>query len=81
MKAVKTLLLVVIFWLITSLTSYAQCAMCRITLENNVSNGSETVLAAQLNFGILYLFASPYLLIATIGFFWYINSRKSNKTG
>jgi len=53
--------------------------MCRATLETNVSNGSETVLAAQLNFGILYLFVSPYLMIAGIGLLWYINSRKSNK--
>jgi hypothetical protein len=51
--------------------------MCRATLETNVSNGSETVLAAQLNFGILYLFASPYIIIAVVGFFWYKNSRKS----
>ena len=40
----------------------AQCAMCRSTLENNVSNG-DVGIAAKLNFGILYLFLTPYLLV------------------
>jgi hypothetical protein len=77
MKQVRVILLSLITWLSFNIASYAQCAMCRATLETNVSNGSETVLAAQLNFGILYLFASPYLVIAAVGFFWYRNSRKS----
>ena len=52
----------------------AQCAMCRATVENNVSYG-ETSLASGLNFGILYLFVAPYLLIGAIAFFWYKKSR------
>ena len=79
MKKLRVILLTLIAWLSINIASYAQCAMCRATLETNVSNGSETVLAAQLNFGILYLFASPYLVIAAVGFFWYMNSKKSNK--
>ena len=77
MQRVKIFILTLITLLSVNIASYAQCAMCRATLETNVSNGSETVLAAQLNFGILYLFASPYLVIAAVGFFWYRNSRKS----
>jgi hypothetical protein len=78
MKRVINLFVLTLVALLSSqIASYAQCAMCRATLETNVSNGSETVLAAQLNFGILYLFASPYLIIAAVGFFWYMNSRKS----
>ena len=56
----------------------AQCAMCRASLENNVSNG-DVGYAARLNVGILYLFALPYLLIFTIGLLWYRRSQK-NKT-
>ncbi|EON75034.1 hypothetical protein ADIS_4523 [Lunatimonas lonarensis] len=52
----------------------AQCAMCRATIENNVSNGDTTV-GAGLNMGILYLFAAPYLLAMVIGFFWYRNAK------
>ena len=77
MKRIIITVLALIILVSVNITGYAQCAMCRATLETNVSNGSETVLAAQLNFGILYLFASPYLVIAAVGFFWYRNSRKS----
>ena len=52
----------------------AQCAMCRATLENNVSNG-EVGIAAGLNIGILYLFAAPYLVVAFIAYMWYKRSR------
>ncbi|MGB3588476.1 MAG: hypothetical protein WBA23_18160 [Tunicatimonas sp.] len=55
----------------------AQCAMCRATVENNVSYG-ETDLASGLNLGIMYLFVAPYLLVGAIAFFWYKKSRASN---
>lgn len=54
----------------------AQCAMCRATLENNVSNGKVGI-AAGINFGILYLFAAPYLAIVVLGILWYRTSRKN----
>jgi hypothetical protein len=53
---------------------WSQCAMCRATLENNVSNG-DTGIAAGINFGILYLFFTPYLAIAVIAYLWYRTSR------
>ena len=81
MKKVRVVLLTLIAWLSFNIVGFAQCAMCRATLETNVSNGSETVLASQLNFGILYLFASPYVVIAAEGFFWYKNSQKSKNQG
>jgi len=52
----------------------AQCAMCRATVENNVSNG-EIGIGAGLNFGILYLFVTPYLAIMVVGYLWYKNSK------
>ena len=59
-------------------SSYAQCAMCRATLENNVSNG-DIGIAAGINFGILYLFAMPYLLIGILAFMWYRKSKENAK--
>lgn len=56
---------------------YAQCAMCRATVENNVSNGVMDEEGMGLNGGILYLLAMPYLLIATVAFFWYQNMKKN----
>jgi hypothetical protein len=66
--------LLVGFFLVASLSSEAQCAMCRATLENNVSNGNIGI-AAGINTGILYLFFAPYLAVAVIAYFWYRNSR------
>jgi hypothetical protein len=56
----------------------AQCAMCRATLENNISNGNIGI-AAGINFGILYLFVAPYLAIATLAYFWYRTSKRNDK--
>lgn len=57
---------------------WAQCAMCRATLENNLSNG-DIGIGANINFGILYLFVMPYLAISVVGFFWYRNSKANAK--
>lgn len=63
-----------LFLAITAQYAVAQCAMCKATVENNVSSG-ETLFAENLNQGILYLFAAPYLAIAIIGYFWYKSSK------
>lgn len=54
----------------------AQCAMCRATLENNISNGNIGI-AAGINFGILYLFFAPYLFISLLAFLWYRTSKRN----
>jgi hypothetical protein len=70
---------VVFFFLIllTVAQASAQCAMCRTTLENNISQGNPGI-AAGINFGILYLLATPYLAIALIAFFWFRSSRRNS---
>lgn len=75
-KWVAKLFLLVIVIFVFSMEGSAQCAMCRATLENNVSNG-DIGIAAGINFGILYLFAAPYIVIALIGFFWYRASKRN----
>lgn len=57
-------------------SSFAQCAMCRAQLENNISNG-DIGIAAGINFGILYLFVAPYLAIGALAFFWYRSSKRN----
>ena len=60
--------------------AYSQCAMCRATVESNVGRGSkvpESDVGSGLNKGILYLMIIPYVLIGTVGFLWYRNSRKA----
>lgn len=70
----KYLLLVILFFRLQAV-SFAQCAMCRASVENNVSNG-DTSIGAGLNSGILYLFVMPYLLAAIIGYLWYRSAKK-----
>ena len=52
----------------------AQCPMCRMTAESNLANGG--VEGRGLNNGILYMLATPYLLIGAIGYAWYRNRKK-----
>ncbi|RUA35096.1 MAG: hypothetical protein DSY77_03415 [Bacteroidetes bacterium] len=74
----KFLLLLITFLVFNLLDVEAQCAMCRATVENNVNNG-EIGIASSLNFGILYLFAAPYLVAMVIGILWYRNSKKNKR--
>ena len=52
----------------------AQCPMCRMSAESNLKNGGQT--GQGLNNGILYMLATPYLLVGLIGFLWWRNRRK-----
>jgi hypothetical protein len=78
MKTVLRIAGLAIFFLLIEVKSNAQCAMCRTTLENNVSNG-DIGIAAGINFGILYLFAAPYIIISLIAFFWYRTSKNAKR--
>ena len=71
-------ILMLIFSLFIDFSLFAQCAMCRASVENNVSNG-ETSIGAGLNNGILYLFVMPYLMAGIIGFFWYRTAKRKKQ--
>lgn len=71
----KKLVLSLVF-AFTSIASFAQCAMCRATLENNFSNGKPGI-AAGINTGILYLLSMPYLAAMILGYFWYRSSKQN----
>jgi len=73
-KAFKIVFLSLVAVLFHS-ASFAQCAMCRASVENNVSNG-DTSIGAGLNLGIMYLFTMPYIIAMVLGFFWYRNAKK-----
>lgn len=74
----KTIFLSAIFLVSAMTSALAQCAMCRATLENNLSNGNPGI-ATGMNLGILYLFAAPYLAVAAVAFFWFKTSRSNAK--
>lgn len=76
MKNFKTLLIIILL-LTVAPDIMAQCAMCRGTVESTVSDG-RSVIASELNFGILYLLVIPYLIITAIGYLWYRNSKQEH---
>ena len=61
----RVLFLLVFFFF--SLSTQAQCAMCRAALESE----GNTVKAEAVNDGIVYLMAIPYILVGIAGFFVY----------
>jgi hypothetical protein len=75
----KKVLLLIVFLLISVVGNevYSQCAMCRAQLESNVSDGSFMLTSDNLNAGIMYLLAMPYVLIAVVAFFWYRNAKQN----
>jgi hypothetical protein len=77
MRRLRTFIIVGLIFLMHN-ASLAQCAMCRTQVVNNVSAG-DTSLAAGLNFGILYLFFTPYVLIGVVIFLWFKYSRRNVK--
>ncbi|HMX40666.1 MAG TPA: hypothetical protein PK971_12130 [Saprospiraceae bacterium] len=52
----------------------AQCPMCKMSAEANLKNGGTA--GRGLNAGILYMLAVPYLLVASIGYWWWRNRRQ-----
>lgn len=81
MRSILTISLIIAGLVASGINSaMAQCAMCRISLENNVSNG-DIGISANLNLGILYLFATPYVLIGVIALLWYRKSKENKQLG
>lgn len=68
------LALVVVILILQTDWAFAQCPMCRAAAESSIKEGGKHALG--LNAGILYLFVTPYLIVATIGFLWWRNHRK-----
>lgn len=72
---------IVIFSIILMLIDFsakAQCAMCRASVENSISENSDSF-GASLNAGILYLFVMPYILVALFVWLWFRGRQKNEK--
>lgn len=57
-----------------SVSSYAQCAMCRAALTGNENK----VKAAAVNDGIVYLMVIPYVLVGALGYYIYRMKKKKS---
>ena len=70
--------LLLLFLGLTPLINWAQCAMCRTQIKNNVSAG-ETSMAEGLNNGIMFLFFTPYIVVFILIFLWFKYSKTRMK--
>jgi uncharacterized membrane protein len=57
-----------------SVSSYAQCAMCRAALTGDENK----VKAAAVNDGIVYLMVIPYVLVGVLGYYIYRMRKKKS---
>ena len=65
------------FSLVSPTIAEAQCPMCKMAAESNLNAGGSS--GQGLNNGILYMLATPYVIIGTIAFIWWRNRRKENE--
>ncbi len=55
----------------------AQCPMCRSAVESGLMEEGNKI-GIGLNDGIIYLLATPYLIVLVIGGLWYRRYRRSH---
>lgn len=75
-KISKPLLLTILLLVIVQV-AFSQCAMCTEIADEATKNGNSA--GDGINKGVLYLFLSPYLIVATIGFIWWRSRRKAQQ--
>jgi len=78
MKKLKIVLGFLLIFLLSTTDIWAQCAMCRGSVESSMGNGRNNV-GVGLNTGIMYLFVMPYLIVGIIGYLWYRNSKRNQQ--
>ena len=74
MKRFIVAILIFFSLLLADVSLNAQCSMCQATAETSRDAGSSN--SDGLNKGIMYLFFTPYLIIGTIGYFWWRGRKK-----
>ena len=73
---IKPVLLILLVMVLTQV-AYSQCAMCTEVADEASRNGNSA--GDGINKGVLYLFLSPYLIVATIGFILWRSRRKAQQ--
>jgi hypothetical protein len=76
-KVLIVTVLLVVAGLILSNDAAAQCAMCKAASEANLKQGGGD--PKGLNNGILYMLLMPYILVGSIGYWWWRNRRKERE--
>ena len=69
--------LIVVIIMLSVFSVHAQCSMCQATAESSRDAGSTN--SDGINKGVMYLFFTPYLIIGTIGYFWWRSKKKAER--
>ena len=77
MKQIIKPVLFTLLLLVVAHAAFSQCAMCTEIADEATKNGNTA--GDGINKGVLYLFLSPYLIVATIGFIWWRSRRKAQQ--
>jgi len=76
MKKYLPVIVMVFLLVVANLSGYAQCAMCTGQVETATNAGSSVALG--INKGVLYIFMMPYLIMGTLGYFWWKGRKKEH---
>ncbi|MCP4521250.1 MAG: hypothetical protein GY827_06115 [Cytophagales bacterium] len=74
-RLMKKLILFLMLSVYSMINLYAQCAMCKESVENSVAENGQDY-GAGLNGGILWLMIFPYILIFSVGGLLYYRNKK-----
>lgn len=67
------------FFLLSTVITLGQCAMCKATLETKTGEESYIGVGAGINAGVLYLMVVPYLLMIGAVFLFRYKKKKGTK--
>ena len=73
-----SLFLMILFLCFVAMDLYAQCPMCKTSLEEARKEGTQV--GSTLNTGILYLLALPYSIASIFGIIWWRKSRRHQQS-
>jgi len=68
-RAIISKIIVLLLLLFVNANTFAQCAMCKSSVESNLNEGGS--IGRELNTGILYLMAIPYIILMVGGYFFF----------
>jgi hypothetical protein len=75
LNLIRLSLLLVFLLLLGHADLLAQCPMCKMSAESNMRDGGTA--GNGLNAGILYMLATPYLLVGTLAYLWWRNKKRN----
>ncbi|MBA3971089.1 MAG: hypothetical protein H0X46_02920 [Bacteroidetes bacterium] len=69
LKKIISFCILAILLLVSNGQAVAQCAMCKTSVESDLNSGGS--IGRELNTGILYLMAIPYIILMIGGYFFF----------